>query len=268
MTENLMQVTGSATVEPVLALRGVTKRFGAVTALADVEFDVGQHEVVAIVGDNGAGKSTVAKLLGGVFQPDEGAVTMDGRPVSLTSPAAAHALGIATVFQDLALCENLDVVANVFLGREHVRGVTLDEHGMEATASRTLRQLTTKIVSLREPVSTLSAGQRQSVAIARSLLGEPRVVIMDEPTASLSVAQAAEVLNTIERLRELGHSVVLISHNLVDVQAVADRIVVLRHGRNNGVYAADDVTSEDLIAAITGARVAIEKPLWPVRHQA
>lgn len=251
-----------AAPRPVLAARGISKRFGAVQALADIDFEVHRHEVVAIVGDNGAGKSTLAKVLGGVYQADAGQLLFDGEPVSIPSPAAAHGLGIATVFQSLALCDNLDVVANVFLGREKVKGVALDEPAMEELAWTILRQLTTTIVSLRAPVSTLSAGQRQSVAIARALLGEPKVVLMDEPTSSLSVAQTAEVLNMIERLRELDHGVVLISHNLVDVQSVADRIVVLRHGRNNGSFVTDQVSYEELLSAITGARVSIDVPLW------
>ncbi|MGV9193536.1 ATP-binding cassette domain-containing protein [Microbacterium sp. MC2] len=239
--------------EQVLSMRGIDKHFGAVRALTGVDFDVNEGEVVALVGDNGAGKSTLVKVLAGVHPPDAGTIRFDGEPVHIGSPAAAQEFGIATVFQDLALCDNLDVVANLWLGRELVDGARLDEVDMEQRTWALLRELSAKIPSVRTPVASLSGGQRQTVAIARSLIGEPRVVILDEPTAALGVAQTAEVLNLIERLRERGHGVVLISHNMADVLAVADRIVVLRLGRNNGEYNAAEVTSEVLIAAITGA---------------
>ncbi|HET6302775.1 ATP-binding cassette domain-containing protein, partial [Microbacterium sp.] len=216
-------------------------------------FWVNEGEVVALVGDNGAGKSTLVKVLAGVHPPDAGTIEFDGDEVTISSPADAQELGIATVFQDLALCDNLDVVANLWLGRELVSEGKLDEVDMEQRTWALLRELAAKIPSVRIPVASLSGGQRQTVAIARSLIGEPRVVILDEPTAALGVAQTAEVLNLIERLRERGHGVVLISHNMAEVMAVADRIVVLRLGRNNGEYNAADVTSETLIAAITGA---------------
>lgn len=234
-------------------MHGVGKHFGAVRALTDVEFWVNEGEVVALIGDNGAGKSTLVKILSGVHAPDAGTVEFDGDAVSIESPADAQDLGIATVFQDLALCDNLDVVANLWLGRELVEGNRLDEVGMEERTWTLLRELSAKISSVRVPVASLSGGQRQTVAIARSLIGDPRVVILDEPTAALGVAQTAEVLNLIERLRERGHGVVLISHNMADVMAVADRVVVLRLGRNNGVYNVADVTTQTLIAAITGA---------------
>lgn len=239
--------------ERVLTMRGIGKRFGAVKALTDVDFWVNEGEVVALVGDNGAGKSTLVKVLAGVHAPDAGAIEFDGESVLISSPADAQELGIATVFQDLALCDNLDVVANLWLGRELVTEGTLDEVGMEERTWTLLRELSAKISSVRTPVASLSGGQRQTVAIARSLIGEPRVIILDEPTAALGVAQTAEVLNLIERLRERGHGVVLISHNMADVMAVADRVVVLRLGRNNGVYNVAELTSEKLIAAITGA---------------
>jgi D-xylose transport system ATP-binding protein len=239
--------------ERVLTMRGIGKRFGAVRALTDVDFWVNEGEVVALVGDNGAGKSTLVKVLAGVHPPDAGTIEFDGEPVGIDSPADAQALGIETIFQDLALCDNLDVVANLWLGRELRDGATLDEVGMEQRTWTLLRELSAKIPSVRVPVASLSGGQRQTVAIARSLVGDPRVVILDEPTAALGVAQTAEVLNLIERLRERGHGVILISHNMADVLAVADRVVVLRLGRNNGVYSVPDVTSETLIAAITGA---------------
>lgn len=252
--------------ERVLTVRAIGKRFGAVKALTDVDFWVNEGEVVALIGDNGAGKSTLVKLLSGVYTPDSGVIEYDGEPVEIGSPADAQELGIATVFQDLALCDNLDVVANLWLGRELRTGRTLDEVDMEQQTWTLLRELSAKVPSVRIPVAALSGGQRQTVAIARSLIGDPRIVILDEPTAALGVAQTAEVLNLIERLRERGHGVVLVSHSMADVMAVADRVVVLRLGRNNGVYNIADVTSETLIAAITGAvdnavaRRAAERP--------
>ena len=241
-----------ASREPVLSMRGIAKSFGAVQALTGINLDVYPGEVVAIVGDNGAGKSTLVKILAGVHPADAGTVTWEGRKVSIPSPAASRSLGIATVFQDLALCDNLDVVSNLFLGRE-VGDFTLDEEEMEKRSWELLRQLSAKIPSVRIAVASLSGGQRQTVAIARSLIGAPKVIILDEPTAALGVAQTAEVLNLIERLRERGHGVVLISHNMADVQAVADRVVVLRLGRNNGDFHVPEVSYEEIIAAITGA---------------
>ena len=235
-----------------LALRGISKSFGAVAALTDVDLDVAPGQVVAIVGDNGAGKSTLVKVLAGVHRPDSGTITFGDRPVSVPDPAAAQALGIATVFQDLALCENLNVVENLFLGRE-LRRPRLDEVAMEVRSWELLRQLSAKIPTVRLPVASLSGGQRQTVAIARSLLGDPKIIILDEPTAALGVAQTAEVLNLIERLRERGLGVIMISHNMEDVRAVADTVAVLRLGRNNGVFAVAEVSSEEIIAAITGA---------------
>lgn len=248
-----VSVSPRRTGDHVLSMRGIDKRFGAVRALNGVDFRVREGEVVALVGDNGAGKSTLVKVLAGVHPADAGTIELDGELVQLSSPADAQDLGIATVFQDLALCENLDVVANLWLGRELIERGRLDEVGMEERTWMLLRELAAKVPSVRVPVSTLSGGQRQTVAIARSLIGEPRIVILDEPTAALGVAQTAEVLNLIERLRDRGHGVVLISHNLTDVLAVADRIVVLRLGRNNGEFDAETATSEVLIAAITGA---------------
>jgi D-xylose transport system ATP-binding protein len=239
--------------ESVLSLTGVNKRFGAVQALTDVHLDVKAGEVVALVGDNGAGKSTLVKVISGVYQPDSGDITFAGRQVHVGGPAQAQALGIATVFQDLALCDNLDVVANLFLGQEKGRGSVLDEVHMEKEAWRLLRTLSAKIPSVRIPIASLSGGQRQTVAIARSLVGNPKVVMLDEPTAALGVAQTAEVLNLVERLRETGLAGILISHNMADVQAVADRIVVMRLGRNAAEFRVEEVTTEELVAAITGA---------------
>ncbi len=237
--------------EVVLSLRGISKQFGAVSALTDIDLDVHAGEVVALVGDNGAGKSTLVKVLAGVHQPTSGTMTFRGNPVTLAGPSDALALGIATVFQDLALCENLDVVANIFLGRE-LKPAQLDEVAMEIRAWTLLNELSARIPSVREPVASLSGGQRQTVAIARSLLLEPRLIMLDEPTAALGVAQTAEVLDLIERVRARGLGVIVISHNMEDVRAVADRIIVLRLGRNNGVFT-PDATNAELVGAITGA---------------
>ncbi len=242
--------TGPA-AEPVLSLRGICKRFGAVAALTDIDLDVAAGEVVALVGDNGAGKSTLVKVLAGVHQPTSGEMRFKGTPVTLADPSAALELGIATVFQDLALCENLDVVANIFLGKE-LRPAQLDEVAMEVKAWTLLKELSARIPSVRIPVASLSGGQRQTVAIARSLLLDPQLIMLDEPTAALGVAQTAEVLDLIERVRDRGQGVIMISHNMEDVRAVADRIVVLRLGRNNGVFL-PDASNQELVSAITGA---------------
>jgi D-xylose transport system ATP-binding protein len=246
-------VRGGGPAVTVLALRGISRRYGAVQALADVELDVAAGEVVALVGDNGAGKSTLIKVIAGVGPADRGEILWDGKPVTIDSPHDAQALGIATVYQDLALCDNLDVVGNLFLGREPGRGGVLDELAMERKARDLLASLSVRIPDVRLPVASLSGGQRQSVAIARALLGEPRLVLLDEPTAALGVEQTAHVLDLIERLRARGLAVVVISHNLADVRAVADRIVVLRLGRNAGSFKVDAVSHDQIVAAITGA---------------
>lgn len=237
--------------QPVLRLSGISKNFGAVSALTDIDLEVFPGEVVALVGDNGAGKSTLIKTLAGVHQPTSGTIEFNGEKVTLSSPGVALDLGIATVFQDLALCENLDVVANIFLGRE-MSPYRLDEVSMEIKAWKLLNELSARIPSVREPVASLSGGQRQTVAISRSLLLDPKLIMLDEPTAALGVAQTAEVLDLIERVRDRGLGVLMISHNMEDVRAVADRIVVLRLGRNNGVFYPDS-SNEELVAAITGA---------------
>ena len=236
----------------MLSMRGVSKHFGAVAALTDIDLDVHAGEVVALVGDNGAGKSTLVKILAGVHPQDAGTVNFDGKDVTIHSPVDSIQLGIATVFQDLALCDNLTVVDNLFLGRE-LAPWRLNEVEMEVQSWKLLRQLSAKIPSVRIAVASLSGGQRQTVAIARSLLGSPKLIILDEPTAALGVAQTAEVLNLVERLRENGLAVIMISHNMQDVQAVSDRVAVLRLGKNNGTFRMKDVSADDLIAAITGA---------------
>lgn len=239
------------TAGPILKLRNISKNFGAVSALTDIDLEVWPGEVVALVGDNGAGKSTLIKVLAGVHQPTSGTIEFCGENVSLDSPSRALELGIATVFQDLALCENLDVVANLFLGHE-LAPWNLDEVSMEVRAWTLLKELAARIPSVREPIASLSGGQRQTVAIARSLLLNPKIIMLDEPTAALGVAQTAEVLNLIERVRERGLGVIIISHNMEDVRAVADRIVVLRLGKNNGVFT-PDASNQELVASITGA---------------
>ena len=239
--------------EVVLSLRGIGKQFGAVSALTDIDLDVHAGEVVALVGDNGAGKSTLVKVLAGVHQPTSGTMNFRGQPVTLAGPNDALSLGIATVFQDLALCENLDVVANLFLGQEWRRGAFIDEVGMEKEAWRLLRTLSAKIPSVRIPIAGLSGGQRQTVAIARSLVGNPKVVMLDEPTAALGVAQTAEVLNLVERLREQGLGVILISHNMPNVFEVADRIHIARLGGCAGVITPKSHTPTEAVAIMTGA---------------
>jgi len=238
---------------PVLALRGISKRFGAVQALTDVDLEIHPGEVVALVGDNGAGKSTLVKAIAGVSPADEGSIEWNGKPVRIDKPHDAQQLGIATVYQDLALCDNLDVVGNLFLGSELTARGVLDEVEMERRARTLLATLSIRIPSVRIPVASLSGGQRQTVAIARSLLGEPRVVILDEPTAALGVEQTAQVLDLVERLRERELGVLLISHNMADVRAVSDRVAVLRLGRNNGTFSVPDTTQEEIVSAITGA---------------
>jgi D-xylose transport system ATP-binding protein len=238
---------------PVLALRGVSKRFGAVQALTDVELEVHAGEVVALVGDNGAGKSTLVKTIAGVHPIDEGVIEWDGRSVQINKPHDAQNLGIATVYQDLALCDNIDVVGNLYLGREIRKRGVLDEVEMERRSRELLDTLSIRIPSVRIPIASLSGGQRQTVAIARSMLGEPKLVILDEPTAALGVEQTAQVLDLVERLRERNLAVILISHNMADVKAVADTVAVLRLGKNNGSFPVKDTSHEEIIAAITGA---------------
>jgi D-xylose transport system ATP-binding protein len=240
-------------------MESISKRFGAVQALSGVDFECDAGEVVALVGDNGAGKSTLVKVIAGTHPADKGNIAFEGAEVHIASPQAAAALGIATVYQDLALCDNLDVVANLYVGHERARGVghslrLLDEVGMEREALGLLDRLAVRIPSLRTEVAALSGGQRQSIAVARATMGDPKLVLLDEPTAALGVAQTRQVLDLVHRLRDDGLGVIVISHNLVDVFAVADRIVVLRLGRRVASFAAADTTAEDVVAAITGAR--------------
>ncbi|MGO4419646.1 ATP-binding cassette domain-containing protein [Streptomyces sp. MCAF7] len=247
----------------LLALRGVSKRFGAVQALADVDLEIHTGEVVALLGDNGAGKSTLVKVIAGVGPADQGVVEWQGHTVQVRRPHDAQSLGIATVYQDLALCENLDVVGNIFLGREVRRLGILDEVEMEHRTRGLLESLSIRIPDVRVPVATLSGGQRQTVAISRSLLGEPRLLLLDEPTASLGVEQTSHVLDLVDRLRDHGLGVLLISHNMGDVKAVADQAAVLRLGRNNGFFDVMTTSQEQIISSITGATSHARRPPRP-----
>ena len=237
---------------PILELRGVYKSFGSVQALTDVDFEVYEGEVMALVGDNGAGKSTLIKCIAGIHPMDEGELLFEGRPVSIHGPKDAARLGIEVVYQDLALCDNLDVVQNMYLGREANRWQVLKEPPMEAKTRETLAGLrVTTIKSIRQTVATLSGGQRQSVAVARAVMWNSRLVILDEPTAALGVAQTEQVLALVNRLAEQGLAVVLISHNLHDIFETATRITVLRLGRNVGVYERAATTQQEVVQAIT-----------------
>ena len=245
---------GSTLGTPRLMMRSINKSFGAVRALTDVNFEVYAGEVVGLVGDNGAGKSTLIKTISGVGPPDTGEVFVEGQPVKITSPQVATRLGIETVYQDLALCDNLDVVANLFLGHEErTPWPVLSETDMELRTLRVLRTLDVKIPSVRTLVASLSGGQRQSIAVAKSILRNAKVVLLDEPTAALGVAQTRQVLNLILRLREQGLAVVVISHNLADVFEVVDRVIVLRLGRRVATFKVKETTPERVVAAITGA---------------
>jgi ABC-type sugar transport system ATPase subunit len=233
----------SGGVEPLLRLRGISKRFGAVQALYGVDLDLPSGCVTALCGDNGAGKSVLTKCIAGIYQPDEGETFWEGRQVHIRNPKDAGSLGIETVYQDLALADNLDIVQNMFLGRERLRHGLLDEDSMERAAAETLAGLhVTTVRSIRQPVATLSGGQRQAVAVAKAVMWNSKLVMLDEPTAALGVAQTAMVLNLVRRLKETGLAVMVISHNLNDVFEVADRIAVLRLGR---MVAQDWLTSFD-----------------------
>ncbi|GAC1656535.1 MAG: ATP-binding cassette domain-containing protein [Ktedonobacteraceae bacterium] len=240
--------------EPRLRMTGINKTFGAVRALTDVDFEVYAGEVVGLVGDNGAGKSTLIKVMSGVGPPDSGDIFLDGQPIKITGPQVSTRLGIETVYQDLALCDNLDVVANLFLGREERSPLrSLSEVDMEKRTLQVLRTLDVKIPSVRTPVTTMLGGQQQSVAVAKSILRNAKVVLLDEPTAALGVAQTRQVLNLILRLRDQGLAVVVISHNLADVFEVVDRVVVMRLGKRVATFEVKTTTPERVVAAITGA---------------
>ncbi|MEO5534640.1 MAG: ATP-binding cassette domain-containing protein [Pseudolysinimonas sp.] len=242
-------------IEPIIELTDIVKSFGPVSVLKGVGLKAYPGMVTALVGDNGAGKSTLIKGLAGVQPYDSGSVKFDGHEVVLNSPRAAAALGIEVVYQDLALCDNLDIVQNMFLGREETKFGTFDEGLMEKEASDTLRSLSVRTVkSVRQKVSSLSGGQRQTVAIARAVLKNARVVILDEPTAALGVAQTEQVLNLVKRLAEQGVAVIIISHNLVDVFAVADFVSVLYLGQMVATVEPKNVTSDDVVGYITGTK--------------
>ena len=242
-----------AAATPTLELRGISKSFGSVQALENVDFDVRSGEVMALVGDNGAGKSTLIKCVAGIHPIDTGEICFDGSPVNIHGPKDANRLGIEVVYQDLALCDNLDVVQNMYLGREERDWLyRLKEPAMEAKTAETLKSLSvTTIRSIRQQVASLSGGQRQSVAVARAVMWNSRLVILDEPTAALGVAQTRQVLDLVKRLAEQGLSVVLISHNLHDIFEAATRITVLRLGRNVAVFEREKTTQQEVVHAIT-----------------
>lgn len=237
---------------PLLSLRGISKQFGAVQALSGVDLEVDAGQVIALVGENGAGKSTLARVITGASPADAGVVEWEGLPVDIRKPRDAQNLGIASVYQSFPLCDNLDVVDNLFLGRMIRRFGMLNRAEMERRSRELLDRLSIRIPCMRTPISSLTGGQRQMLAIARSLLGEPRLVILDEPSTALGVEQTGQVLNVIGRLRDQNLGVILISHNLEEVRAVADRVAVLRLGRNNGFFEMKYATQEQIVSAITG----------------
>jgi D-xylose transport system ATP-binding protein len=243
---------------PILELRGVSKAFGAVQALYEVDFHVAAGEVMALVGDNGAGKSTLIKCIAGIYSSDSGEILYNGEPVAIHGPKDAARLGIEVVYQDLALADNLDVVQNMFLGREETAGFRrLDEVKMERRAKETLETLSvTTIQSVRQTVAGLSGGQRQSVAVAKAVMWNSKVVILDEPTAALGVAQTRQVLDLVRRLGEQGLAVVLVSHNLHDVFEVADSIIVLRLGQNVAELKTKETTQTEVVEAITAGKLS------------
>jgi ABC-type sugar transport system ATPase subunit len=246
---------------PLLQLRTVSKHFGPVQALVGVDLDVPSGQVTALVGDNGAGKSVLIKCVSGIHRPDGGQILWEGKPIQLRSPRDAAALGIETVHQDLALCDNLDIVENMFLGREKVRHFALDEEDMEKAAGATLKSLAvTTVRSIRQTVASLSGGQRQSVAIAKAVLWNSKLVIMDEPTAALGVAQTTMVLELVRRLADRGLAVLLVSHNMNDVFAVADRIAVLRLGRMVALRPVADMDRQIVVDLMTTGVSTRERP--------
>ena len=243
--------------DPILSLRGINKSFGPVHVLKDVDFDAYAGKVTALVGDNGAGKSTLIKCIAGIYVAESGEITFEGKKVEIENPRDATALGIEVVYQDLALCDNLDIVQNMFLGREERTGIVLNEPSMEALAAKTLDGLSVRTVkSIRQVVSSLSGGQRQTVAIARAVLWNSKLVILDEPTAALGVAQTEQVLKLVRRLADNGLAVILISHNLNDVFAVADYIAPLYLGTLTTQVETKNVTASQVVELITTGKSA------------
>jgi ABC-type sugar transport system ATPase subunit len=244
-----------ASSDSLLTLRGISKTFGPVRALTRVDMEIPPGKVTALVGDNGAGKSVTIKTVSGLWPPDSGEILWERKPVHFHGPRDAEHVGITTIYQDLALCDNLDIVQNMFLGHEPLRHFVLDEGTMEKRAKETLSELSvTTIRSIRQTVASLSGGQRQSVAVAKALLSQPKLVIMDEPTAALGVAQTRQVLDLIKRLAGRGVAVVVVSHNLNDVFSVADRIVVLRLGRTVAQGPVSDFDSQIVVDYMTTGR--------------
>ncbi len=244
--------------EPILRVVGLTKRFGGLTAVNNVSLDIHRGEVVALAGDNGAGKSTLIKMISGVYRPDEGHIFLEGREITMATPLEARNLGIETIYQDLALCENLDATVNIFLGREPTRKMLgifrqVDRHKMLSESQKVLQRLDIKIPNLRRPIREMSGGQRQAVAIARAVYWNARLVIMDEPTAALGVPEQRKVHELVRTLKSQGVPVIIISHNMQDIFATADRIVVMRRGFKVGDVLAKDVTGDDLVALMVGA---------------
>jgi D-xylose transport system ATP-binding protein len=245
--------------KPILQLHAISKRFGAIQALSEVDFEVYPREVLGLVGDNGAGKSTLVKIISGVYRPDSGNYLFEDKEVTVNNPKDASNLGIETVYQDLALCDNLDVVANLHLGREKTQPILpglvqpIDEIEMERNTIRLFADLHIHIPSVRSPIATMSGGQRQSVAVSRAVMWNSKVVLLDEPTAALGVEQTHQVKELIHRLRERGLGIVVISHNLADIFDVSDRIIVLRLGRRVATFDAHATNQERVVAAITGA---------------
>jgi D-xylose transport system ATP-binding protein len=245
---------------PILEAHSLSKQFGAIQALEDVDFEVFAGEVVGLVGDNGAGKSTLVKIISGVYQPETGNILFEGRPVTINKPRDSNDLGIETVYQDLALCDNLDVVANLFIGREAAkfripffhRLNWLDEASMEKKAIELLEELHVSLPSVRNLIASMSGGQRQSVAVARSVLQDCKIVILDEPTAALGMEQTLQVKKLITKLKERNLGVVLISHNLQEILDITDRIIVLRLGRRTATFETGTTRPEQIVAAITG----------------
>ncbi len=255
MTVSPQSAGAEADPAPLLSLRGINKSFGAVQVLRGVDLDVYPGQVTALVGDNGAGKSTLIKGIAGIYTFDDGDYLFEGNSVNVTDPKAANALGIEVVYQDLALCDNLDVVHNMFLGREEKKGIILNEDEMETRARKTLDGLSVRTLkSVRQSVASLSGGQRQTVAIARAVLWNSKLVILDEPTAALGVAQTEQVLNLVRRLADSGLAVILISHNMNDVMQVADNIAALYLGQMAAQVKVKDVTHGTVVELITAGR--------------